>query len=53
MAYLDENGVATLWERIKELIYQCAAHGSECSCEPLTNAEIDEVTPMTGEGEVL
>lgn len=53
MAYLDENGVATLWERIQKLIYQCTSHSSECSCEPLTNAEIDEATPIVSEGDVV
>lgn len=46
--YLDENGVANLWSRIQQLIYQCcgSSGGGGCTCESLTTADIDSVTPM-------
>lgn len=52
--YLDENGVARLWERIQKLIYECckcesSGGGGECDCEALTIADIDEVTPTGGD----
>lgn len=48
--YLDENGVARLWSRVQELIYECckgSSGGGGCTCTSLTTAEIDAVTPMT------
>lgn len=45
--YLDENGVARLWSRIQQLVYECSGSGgSGCSCQSLTTADIDSVTPI-------
>lgn len=43
--YLDDEGLGKLWARIQKLVYQCGGGGG-CSCESLTTAEIDAVTPM-------
>lgn len=45
--YLDDEGLSKLWERIQRLVYECGGKGgSGCSCDSLTTAEIDAVTPM-------
>lgn len=43
--YLDDEGLSKLWERMQKLVYECGGGGS-CSCNSLTTAEIDEVTPI-------
>lgn len=48
--YLDETGVARLWERIQRLVYECSVSSSGgCTCESLTTADIDDVTPTESE----
>lgn len=45
--YLDDEGLAKLWERIQRLVYECGGKGgSGCNCQSLTDTEIDSVTPL-------